>query len=48
MSTINQLEKRARMCIEDESRKPNPDNMLIDVLCDTVRLCREYGDTPLR
>lgn len=33
--------KRAKRLIEDEQRKPNPDNALISFLCEAVRLWRE-------
>ena len=32
-----------RMCIRTEQEKPSPDNALIGVLCDALRLARESG-----
>lgn len=42
--TLNDLERRARLCIGLELEKIAPDNALIAVLCDTVRLVREHCD----
>lgn len=36
------FECRALRCLKDESDKIAPDNNLIAVLCDAVRLKREY------
>jgi len=38
------LELAAQRCIFAEQSKLSPDTALIGVLCDTVRLCREYCD----
>jgi hypothetical protein len=43
--TIADLERAALVCLAEEQEKPNPDNALIAVLCDTVRLGREYADS---
>lgn len=43
--TLAQLERRARTLLGEEQRKPNPDNAVIAVLCDTVRCVREYNAT---
>lgn len=40
--TLAQLERRARTLLGEEQRKPNPDNAIVAVLCDTVRCVREY------
>lgn len=40
--TLADFERACRVCIRDEQAKPNPDNHLIAVLCDAVRLKREY------
>lgn len=42
--TLADLERRARLCIGREQEKIAPDNALIAVLCDTVRLVREHCD----
>jgi hypothetical protein len=39
------LERRAKFYIAEQQNKPNPDNAIISVLCDTVRLCRECADS---
>ena len=41
--TIADFERAALVHIEEEQGRPNPDNALIAVLCDSVRLGREYG-----
>ena len=41
--TIANLEHRAKLYIEEEQKKLAPDNGLIAVLCDAVRLGREYS-----
>lgn len=43
--SIEQLEFRARFYIGKELEKLDPDNALIAVLSDTVRLGREFSDT---
>jgi len=43
LRSSQELERAALICIRDEQAKLNPDNHLIGVLCDTVRLCREVG-----
>ncbi len=42
--TLNELERRAKRFLFVEQEKHNPDTALVAVLCDTVRLCREYAD----
>lgn len=41
------LHRAATACIVEENAKPLPDNAVIGVLCDTVRLIREYIDSLL-
>lgn len=41
---LSDLEYRARVHLQEEQGKPLPDNALIALLCDTVRLCREQAD----
>jgi len=43
--SIEQLEFRAKFYIGKELKKLEPDNALIAVLSDTVRLSREFSDT---
>ena len=43
-TSLADLEYRARIRLQAEQGKPLPDNALIALLCDTVRLCREYAD----
>lgn len=42
--SLENFERRARVYIGREQRKPLPDNGLIAVLCDAVRLSREHTD----
>jgi hypothetical protein len=42
--TIADFERRCLVHLEEEQRMPFPDNALIAVLCDAVRLSREYVD----
>lgn len=42
------FEARCENLIEDEQRKPLPDNALIGVLCEAVRLSREHCDAMTR
>ena len=42
--TLNWFEHRCRVYIEAEQKKVAPDNGLIAVLCDAVRVAREYAD----
>jgi hypothetical protein len=48
--TLDQFERSARVLLRDEQDKALPDNALLAVLCDAVRLGREYahllGDRP--
>lgn len=44
-SSIANFERRALLCIDDEQQKLNADNALIAVLCDAIRLGREYADS---
>lgn len=37
------LIRAAKLCIADEQEKPLPDNALVSVLCDTVRLAEEMA-----
>ncbi len=39
--TLFQFESRAQFLLTDEQRKPNPDNALIDFICNAIRLARE-------
>jgi hypothetical protein len=39
--TLADFERACLVCLDDEQRRPNPDNALIAVLCDAVRLARE-------
>jgi hypothetical protein len=41
--TIADFERACLVHLADEQRRPNPDNALIAVLCDAVRLSREQG-----
>lgn len=41
--SLGYFERRCLVHMEDEQEKPNPDNALIAVLCDAVRLAREYA-----
>ena len=43
--TIANFEHRAKLCLQTEQERPNPDNALVAVLCDAVRLAREYADS---
>ena len=43
-TSLADLEYRARVHLQAEQGKPSPDNALIALLCDTVRLCREQAD----
>ncbi len=42
---INVFERRCRVHLMREQEGISPDNGLIALLCDAVRLAREYGDT---
>jgi len=42
--SLNFLKQSAKICIAEEQKKIHPDNGLIAVLCDTVRLAREQED----
>ena len=43
--SLEALERRAKFYIAEQQEKPSPDNALIALFCDTIRLCREYADT---
>ncbi len=43
-STIADVEGRCKALIAIEQEKPLPDNLLIDTLCECVRMGREYTD----
>jgi hypothetical protein len=43
--SIDNLERRAKLYIGKELEKLEPDNALIAILSDTVRLGREFSDT---
>jgi hypothetical protein len=43
--TLDALERGALVMLAHEQEKILPDNALIAVLCDTVRLCRESGSS---
>jgi hypothetical protein len=38
------FERRCLIALDSELQRPNPDNALIALLCDAVRLARETGD----
>jgi indole-3-glycerol phosphate synthase len=38
------FERRCRLALKAEQEKISPDNALIAVLCDAVRIAREYTD----
>lgn len=40
-TTLAQFEQRCKVLLADEQEKPSPDNALIGLLCDAVRLARE-------
>lgn len=42
--SLNEFERRCKAWLATEQEKPLPDNALIALLCDAVRLGREYGD----
>ncbi len=42
--SLNQFEHRALECLRAETEKAAPDNALVAVLCDAVRIKREYVD----
>jgi hypothetical protein len=44
LRSIANFTQRCETLIRDEQKKILPDNMIIDVLCDAVRLCREMED----
>lgn len=41
--SIANLEHRARMALYFEQQRPAPDNALISILCDCIRMGREYA-----
>jgi hypothetical protein len=43
--SLNEFERRCKVWLATEQEKPLPDNALVALLCDAVRLGREYGDT---
>jgi len=42
--TLKEFEHRCKVYLDREQRKPFPDNGLVDILCDAVRVKREYCD----
>ena len=42
--SLVEFERRCRLYLEVEQSKLSPDNCLIALLCDAVRLSREYGE----
>jgi len=42
--TIQEHERRCLVFLAEEQRKPSPDNALVALLCDSVRMGREYCD----
>lgn len=42
LRSIADFERAATVYLAEEQRKPNPDNALVALLCDAVRLAREY------
>jgi hypothetical protein len=47
-SSLAEFERRCRTLLADEQQKPNPDNTLVDTLCNAVRLGREYHAVAFR
>jgi hypothetical protein len=43
-TTIAEFERRCGLYLADEQKKPSPDSCLIGLLCEAVRLAREYCD----
>lgn len=43
LSSLDNFEHRCKVHLADEQRKIAPDNSLIALICDAVRLCREHG-----
>ena len=43
-TTLAQFERSCLLRLADLQRQANPDNTLIEVLCDAVRLARECSD----
>lgn len=48
LASLAEFKHRCNVLIDDEQRKLSPDNALISVLCDAIRLTRENGQTLLR
>ncbi len=46
--TLDEFDRAARSCMREEQEKPAPDNRLIGVLCDAVRLARESAAPEIR
>lgn len=44
LMSLADMERRGRLLIREEQEKANPDNMLIDFICNAVRLGREQVD----
>lgn len=44
LTTISQHERACLVHLMEEQEKISPNNALVAVLCDSVRLCREYLD----
>lgn len=43
-TSLHEFEQECLVYIEEEQNKPNPDNALISLLCDAVRLKREHTE----
>ncbi len=44
LTTIREFSRRTLVLLEEEQRKPSPDNALVGHLCETVRFTREHID----
>ncbi len=44
-TTLADFERRCRVYLREEQAKPSPDNALVALLCDGVRLAREAVDS---
>lgn len=39
-----EFERKCLVMLGEEQKKPSPDSALVDLLCEAVRLAREYSD----
>lgn len=44
LTSLHEFERACLTHLEEEQSKPNPDNALIALLCDAVRLKREHTE----